>query len=49
MATISDQEVHNDDIVYMVFAKENGIGWEELQADVFTMFGQEGPSASGAN
>ena len=42
LATLSDQEIHNDDIVYMVFTKENGVGWEELQADVFTMFGQGG-------
>lgn len=41
LATLSDQEIQNDDIVYMVFAKENGVGWEELQADVFTTFGQD--------
>lgn len=41
MATLSDQEIQNDDIVYMVFAKETGVGWEELQADVFSMFGQD--------
>lgn len=40
MATLSDQEIQNDDVVYMVFMKENGVGWEELQADVFTSFGQ---------
>eukprot|EP01032_Pedospumella_encystans_P007497 gene7497-8992_t len=41
LATLSDQEIQNDDVVYMVFAKENGVGWEELQADVFTTFGQD--------
>jgi hypothetical protein len=39
LATLSDQEIQNDDVVYMVFAKETGVGWEELQADVFTTFG----------
>ena len=41
MASVSDQEIHNDDIVYMVFAKETGGGWEELQVDVFASFHQE--------
>lgn len=41
LATISDQEIRNDDIVYMVFAKGAGGGWEDLQADVFTTFGQD--------
>lgn len=38
MASVSDQEIHNDDVVYMVFAKETGGGWEELQVDVFASF-----------
>jgi hypothetical protein len=41
MATVSDQEIHNDDVVYMVFAKETGGGWEELQVDVFTSLNNE--------
>jgi hypothetical protein len=50
MATLSDQEIHNDDVVYMVFAKESGVGWEELQVDVFTNFGQDGgASLAGSN
>mmetsp|Transcript_25815 Transcript_25815/g.43066 ORF Transcript_25815/g.43066 Transcript_25815/m.43066 type:complete len:115 (-) Transcript_25815:124-468(-) len=52
LATVSDQEIKTDDVVYMVFQKESGTGWEELQADVFTMFGQdhseEGSSAMGS-
>ncbi|KAJ1421418.1 hypothetical protein B484DRAFT_364536 [Ochromonadaceae sp. CCMP2298] len=41
LATVSDQEIKTDDVVYMVFQKETGAGWEELQADVFTSFGQD--------
>jgi len=41
MASVSDQEIHNDDVVYMVFAKETGGGWEELQVDVFTSLNNE--------
>lgn len=40
-ATISDQEVKNDDIVYMVFAKDTGAGFEEIQADSLAHFGGE--------
>ncbi len=38
-ATVSDQEVRNDDVVYMVFARETGTGFEELQADTLVSFG----------
>ena len=48
LATMSDQEIHNDDVVYMVFAKETGVGWEELQADVFTSFGHDDAQATAA-
>ena len=41
LATVSDQEVHTDDVIYMVFAKEVGGGWEELQVDVLTPFGDD--------
>lgn len=34
-ATISDQEIKNDDIIYLIFAKETGGGFEELQVDAF--------------
>ena len=48
LATVSDQEIHNDDVVYMVFAKEGaGGGWEELQADTLVQFGEE-PVATAA-
>lgn len=40
LATISDQEVKNDDVLYLVFAKSSG-GWEELQVDVLAPFGEE--------
>lgn len=47
LATISDQEVQNDDVVYMVFMKETpGGGWEDIQADVFTSFGQGGEEST---
>lgn len=41
MATVSDQEVKNDDVLYFVFAKESG-GWEELQVETLTRFGEDG-------
>jgi hypothetical protein len=41
LATVSDQEVHTDDMIYMVFAKETGGGWEEPQADTLTPFGDD--------
>lgn len=44
LASISDQEIKNDDIVYMVFAKEVGGGWEELQVDSFSTFGADDAS-----
>lgn len=40
-ATVSDQEIHNDDVIYMVFAKDVGGGWEEIQADTLAQFGEE--------
>lgn len=39
LATLSDQEIKNDDIVYMVFTKESGGGWEDIQADDLQPFG----------
>ncbi len=41
LATISDQEIQNDDVIYMLFAKEVGGGWEDLQVDVLSSFGQD--------
>ncbi len=46
MATVSDQEIKTDDIVYMIFAKETGGGWEELQVDHISAFGEEGSQMS---
>lgn len=43
---MSDQEIKNDDILYMVFAKEVGGGWEDLQVDQLATFGEEGSSLS---
>ena len=42
LATVSDQEIKNDDVIYMVFAKEGTGGWEELQVDTLVPFGDEG-------
>ena len=41
LATISDQEIKNDEVIYMVFAKENGGGWEDLQVEALLPFGEE--------
>eukprot|EP01038_Epipyxis_sp_PR26KG_P016722 gene16722-22876_t len=41
LATISDQEVVNDEVIYFVFAKETGGGWEEVNADTLTPFGDD--------
>ena len=38
LATVSDQEIKSDDVVYMMFTKDNG-GWEELSADTLVSFG----------
>lgn len=46
MATVSDQEVKNDDVLYFIFAKESG-GWEELQVDSLTRFGGDSEEPSG--
>ena len=40
MATLSDQEIQSDDVLYMVFAKETGGGWEELQVDTLSPMGE---------
>ena len=40
-ATVSDQEVKNDDIVYMVFPKEAGGGFEDIQADNLLPMGED--------
>jgi hypothetical protein len=47
LASISDQEIRNDDIVYMVFQKEVGGGWEEIQADTLVSFGDDQTQLSG--
>lgn len=47
LATISDQEIKTDDVVYMVFAKETGGGWEELQVDNISAFGEDSSQMSG--
>jgi hypothetical protein len=49
LATVSDQEIKTDDVVYLVFAKENGVGWEELQVDQISMFGDDGSSQISGN
>lgn len=36
MATVSDLEIKNDDVVYMVFPKENGSGWEDVNIETFS-------------
>jgi hypothetical protein len=41
MATVSDQEIKNDDIVYMVFVKETGSGFEEIAVDNLVPFGDD--------
>ena len=42
MATVSDQEIKNDDVIYMVFQKEGaGGGWEDLQVDTLVPFGDD--------
>jgi hypothetical protein len=33
LATISDQEIKNDDVVYMVFQKDGGGGWEDISIE----------------
>ena len=48
MATISDQEIKNDDVLFLVFAKGSG-GWEELQVDVLAPFGEEVAEGSSGN
>lgn len=40
-ATVSDQEIRTDDVVYMVFQREGGGGWEELHADPLVAFAEE--------
>jgi hypothetical protein len=48
LATISDQDIKNDDVLYMVLPKDGGGGYEEIQADTLTPFGEESePSATG--
>ena len=41
LATVSDQEVRNDDIIYMTFAKESGGGYEDIQVDMLVPFGDD--------
>ena len=49
MATISDQEIKNDDVLYLVFQKSPGGGWEDLQVDVLAPFGEEEAEGSATN
>lgn len=42
LATVSDQEIRNDDVIFMAFAKETGTGFEEVQVDTLTAFGEDG-------
>jgi hypothetical protein len=47
LATVSDQEIKNDDVVYMVFQKETGSGWEDLQVDTLVSCAEDNdPSVS---
>lgn len=41
VATLSDQEIRNDDVIYMCFIKESGGGFEEVQADTLSSFNEE--------
>jgi uncharacterized protein YcgL (UPF0745 family) len=46
LATISDQEIKNDDIVYMCFPRETGSGFEDPSSDTLVPLGdQPGPEA----
>ena len=45
-ATISDQEIKNDEVIYMIFAKEGG-GWEDLQLEALLPFGDDSNEHSG--
>lgn len=38
LATLSDQEIKNDDVIYMIFIKENGSGWEEVHVEEFNNY-----------
>lgn len=46
LATVSDQEIKNDDVIYMVFMKEGAGGWEELQVDQLLPFGDGDQAAA---
>lgn len=39
-ATVSDQDIKNDDIVYMVFQKHAG-DFEEIEAETLVLQGEE--------
>lgn len=41
MATVSDQEIKNDDAIYYIFQKDSGVGWEEIQVETLARFGEE--------
>ena len=47
LATISDQEIKNDEVIYMVFAKESGGGWEDLQVEALLPYGEESNDHNG--
>jgi hypothetical protein len=40
LATVSDMEIKNDDVVYMCFPKENGGGFEEPNADLLAQMSE---------
>jgi len=41
LATVSDQEIKSDDIIYMCFPKEGSAGFEEISVEQFVAFGEE--------
>ena len=36
LATISDQDIKNDDVLYLVLPKEVGTGWEDINIESFS-------------
>ena len=46
LATVSDQEIKDDEVVYMIFGREGGGGWEDLQVDTLMPLGYEEPAAA---
>ena len=48
LATVSDQEIKDDEVVYMIFGREGGGGWEDLQVDTLMPLGYEDNQAATA-